>query len=66
MTIKNQAINIIKSLPDDCTVEDIQYHLYVYEKVQRGEGAIDEGKVVPQKEAEKRIREWLNEQKKRP
>ncbi|MCR4320807.1 MAG: hypothetical protein NUV74_10800 [Candidatus Brocadiaceae bacterium] len=56
---KKQAIKLIKSLPDDCTIEDIQYHLYVLEKVELGIRAIDEGRVVPQEEVEKRVRKWL-------
>lgn len=53
--VKEQAINLIKSLPDDCTLEDIQYPLYVREKVERGIRAIDEGLVVSQEEAEKTL-----------
>jgi predicted transcriptional regulator len=57
--IKEQAIKIIESLPEDCTLEDIQYHLYVRENVERGIKAIDEGQTVSQEEAEKKVREWL-------
>ena len=57
--VKEQAIKIIKSLPEDCTLEDIQYHLYVREKVERGIRAIDEGETLSQAEAEKKVREWL-------
>ena len=57
--VKEQVIDLIKSLPDDCTIEDIQYHLYVREKVERGIRAIDEGRIVPQEEAEKKVKEWL-------
>ena len=57
--IKEQAIELIKSLPDDCTLEDIQYHLYVREKVERGIKAVDEGKVVSQMEAENKVKECL-------
>ncbi len=57
--VKEQIIDLIKSLPDDCTIEDIQYHLYVREKVERGIRAIDEGRVVSQEEAEKKVKEWL-------
>ncbi len=48
MPVKEQAIELIRSLPDDCTLEDIQYHLYVRAKVERGIRAIDEGRVVSQ------------------
>ena len=57
--VKEQAIKIIESLPEDCTIEDIQYHLYVREKVERGIRAIDKGKTLSQEEAEKKVREWL-------
>jgi predicted transcriptional regulator len=57
--IKDQVVELIKLLPDDCTLEDIQYHLYVREKVERGVQAIDEGQVVSQEEAERKVQEWL-------
>ncbi len=56
--IKDDAIRWIQALPDDCTLQDIQYHLYVREKVLRGLAAIEEGRVVSQAEAEQRIKEW--------
>ena len=59
MPVKEQAIELIMSLPDDCTLEDIQYHLYVRAKVEKGIRAIDEGRVVSQVEAEKKVREWV-------
>ena len=33
---KQEVEALLKKLPDECTLEDIQYHLYVIEKVQRG------------------------------
>jgi predicted transcriptional regulator len=57
--VKESVIRLIQALPDDCTVEDIQYHLYVREKVEAGLLAVDEGRVVSQAEAEQRINEWL-------
>ena len=59
MSIKEQAIELIRTLQDDCTLEDIQYHLYVRAKVGRGIKAIDEGRVVSQEEAEKKVKEWV-------
>ena len=59
MPIKEEAIELIRSLPDDCTLEDIQYHLYVREKVEHGLRAIEEGRVVSQEEAEKKVDKWL-------
>ena len=58
-TAKREVESLLKSLPDDCTLEDVQYHLYVLEKVRRGEErAVAEG-VLPQSEVEKRMSRWL-------
>lgn len=57
-SVKDDAISLIHSLPEDCTIEDIQYHLYVRQKVQRGLEAITDGQTVSQEDAEKRVAEW--------
>ena len=58
-TVKKEVIKIVESLPEDCTLEEIHYHLYVREKVERGIKAIDEGQVVSQAEAEDEVKGWL-------
>jgi predicted transcriptional regulator len=58
--VKEAVIRLVQSLPDDCTLDDIHYHLYVREKVESGLRAIEEGKVVSEEEADRRIEEWLN------
>ena len=32
-TAKEEVEALLEKLPDDCSLEDIQYHLYVIEKV---------------------------------
>jgi hypothetical protein len=39
--------------------EDIQYHIYVRQKVQKGLDAAREGKVISQCEIERRMSRWL-------
>ncbi len=56
---KEQVREVLEGLPDDCSLEDIQYHLYVCQKVLRGLQEADEGKTVPQEEAERRMERWL-------
>jgi hypothetical protein len=58
-TAKVEAGNIIKSLPDDTSFEDIQYHLFVAEKLRKSREQIKEGKVLTQKEVEKRLKKWI-------
>lgn len=31
-TVKEEVKSLLERLPRDCTIEDIQYHLYVLEK----------------------------------
>jgi hypothetical protein len=35
-TVKAEVASMLSSLPEDASLEDIQYHLYVLEKVKRG------------------------------
>ncbi len=57
-TAKQEVEAMLGKLPDDCSLEDIQYHLYVLEKIQRGlERANIEG-TVTQAEAEERLGKW--------
>jgi predicted transcriptional regulator len=57
--VKEQAIRLIQSLPEDCSIEDIQYHLYIRQKVEHGLDAVDAGQFVSQEEAERRVAEWV-------
>ena len=59
--VKKEIVSLLKKLPDNCTLEDVQYHLYVLEKIQRGiERAETEG-AIPQKKVEKRLKRWITE-----
>ena len=55
-TTKQAVIDLLNCLPDDCTLEDVQYHLYVLQKIERGLKDIEEGRVYTQEEIEKKMR----------
>jgi len=59
MTVKQQVKNMLKELPENCSIEDVQYRLYVIEKVSRGLEAADRGEVVTQEQMRKRVKRWL-------
>jgi len=59
-TAKEEATQILKSLPDDASLEDIQYHSYVRQKVERGLRDVAEGRVLSQEEVERRMARWLS------
>jgi predicted transcriptional regulator len=58
-TAKQDVSDLLKRLPDDCTLEDVQYHLYVLQKIERGLKDADEGRVYSQEEVEKMMAKWL-------
>ena len=55
---KQEVEALLRKLPDDCTLEDVQYHLYVIEKVQHGIAVAEAQGSVPQAEAEQRLAKW--------
>lgn len=57
-TAKNEVQSLLKTLPDNCTLEDIQYHLYVVEKVHRGIDRAAKDGEVSQQDVEKRLSKW--------
>jgi len=59
-SIKEEVIQLIKDLPDEVTLEDIQYHLFVKQKLLRAEEQIKEGKTIPhEKVMEKARKKWF-------
>jgi len=57
-TAKTEVESLLNKLPDDCSIEDIQYHLYVLEKIEHGiESANQE--TLTQQEVEQRLGSWL-------
>jgi hypothetical protein len=60
-TAKQDVEHLLNKLPDNSSVEDIQYHLYVLDKVRRGlEDARTNG-TISQEEVETRLSKWLTE-----
>jgi hypothetical protein len=59
VTAKQEVESLLSKLPDDCSLEDIQYHLYVIEKVRQGLEAADSQGTISQDEADRRLDKWL-------
>ncbi len=59
-TAKDEIQALLQKLPDDCTFEDVQYHLYVIEKVRKGIARAESEGVVSQEEVEKRLSKWIS------
>ena len=61
--LKEEIIALIRKLPEDATIDDIMYHLYVKKKILTGIKEIEQGKVIPHEQvmesAKKRLEKWL-------
>ncbi len=56
---KAEVASMLKSLPEDASFEDIQYHLYVLEKVKRGLERTETEGTLSHQETKARLKKWL-------
>ncbi len=61
VSVKEEVAALLQRLPEDCSLEDNQYHLYVMEKVRRGLERADTEGGIEQEAAEARLSKWLTE-----
>lgn len=54
-TVKERSIQLIESLPDSATWDDIIYKMYVKMKIEKGMKDLEEGEVIPHEEVMKRF-----------
>jgi predicted transcriptional regulator len=59
MTVKQEMLQWVQSLPDECSWDDARYFLYVREKAAEGLKDAAEGRLVSADEAKRRMREWV-------
>ena len=58
-TAKQEVEAMLNQLSDECSLEDIQYHLYVLEKIQRGTERAETEGAITQAETEERLGKWM-------
>ena len=58
-TAKEEVRDILDRLPDDASLEDIQYNIYVCQKVEKGEADMRAGRTLSQVQVEERFAQWL-------
>ena len=56
---KKLVMDLLDTIPDTATLEDIQYHIYVQEKIRRGILAYDEGRVLTEAEVDEKVKKWI-------
>ncbi len=58
-TAKQEVGKLLNNLPEGCTFDDIQYHLYVLQKINKGLRDAEDGNVYTQEEMEERLGKWI-------
>ena len=56
---KEEVKRLLELLPDDASLEDIQYHIYVRQKIERGLEDIEADRTISEEEFEARMSKWL-------
>ena len=60
MNVKSEVQRMLDQLPDTASYEDVQYHLYVREKIERSMRAADEGRTVSHQQVDAEMRQRLS------
>ena len=56
---KEDVRRILELLPDDVSLEDIQYRIYVCQKIESGLEDVEAGRTISEEEFEARMSRWL-------
>lgn len=57
MTTKQTVIELLDKLPEDCTLDEIQYRLYLLQTVARGRQEFAQGKKLRHEDVMRELRE---------
>ncbi len=58
-TTKDSVISLVKQLPENSTLEDIMEHLYVKQKILKGQKELESNQFYTHEEAKEIMKEWL-------
>jgi predicted transcriptional regulator len=53
---KERVRDLLDRLPDDCSIEEVLYHLYVVQAVEQGEADVAVGKTIPHEQVAEELR----------
>lgn len=56
---KKEVMEILERLPDDASLDDIQYHIYVRQKIEHGLQDAEGGRTISEEEFDRRMAKWL-------
>ena len=56
---KREVYQLLRQLPENISFEDIQYHIYVRQKIRRGIEDVESGHTISEEEFDKQMAKWL-------
>ncbi|HVT14916.1 MAG TPA: hypothetical protein VHQ90_01885 [Thermoanaerobaculia bacterium] len=56
---KEEVMRILDRLPDDVSLDDIQYHIYVRQKIEHGLEDVEAGRTLSEEEFDQWMAKWL-------
>ncbi len=59
--LKDEIKQIIDNLPDNCSIEDIQYTIYFKSKILKGLEDLKSGNIITDEEMEKKFNKWFKQ-----
>ena len=62
LTAKQEVINHIQQLPDEVTMNEIIYQVYVLSKIKEGRQAVNQDATVTSQQLEDEMQSWFIEQ----
>ncbi len=58
---KEEVLEILRNLPEDASLEEVQYRIYVRQTIDRGLDDVKNGRTISHEEMEARMARWLGE-----
>ena len=56
---KQEVQQLLGHLPENVSFDNIQYHIYVRQKINRGIEDVESGNTISEQEFDKRMSKWL-------
>lgn len=57
-SLKQEALESLRHLPDDADIDEIMYRLYVVDKLRKSREAIEQDQVLSHEELKREIEQW--------
>jgi hypothetical protein len=57
-TLKQEALESLRHLPDNADIDEIMYRLYVIDKLRKSREAIEHGDTISHEELKREIEQW--------